>query len=42
MGMVSDQIYQNEKDSHVMIGILSHIVEFRNMRAHSMYFRCRP
>lgn len=30
MGMVSDQIYQNEKDSHVMIGILSHIVEFRN------------
>ena len=30
MGMVSDQIYRNEKDSNVMIGILSHIVEFRN------------
>ena len=30
MGMVSDQIYRNEKNSHVMIGILSHIVEFRN------------
>lgn len=30
MDMVSDQIYQNEKNSHVMIGILSHIVEFRN------------
>lgn len=30
MDMVSDQIYRNEKNSHVMIGILSHIVEFRN------------
>ncbi len=30
MGMVSDQIYRNQRDSNVMIGILSHIVEFRN------------
>ena len=30
MGMVSDQIYRNQRDNNVMIGILSHIVEFRN------------
>ena len=30
MGMVSDKIYRNQRDSNVMIGILSHIVEFRN------------
>ena len=28
--MVSDQIYENEKNSNMMITILSHIVEFRN------------
>ena len=28
--MLSDQIYQKEKDSNLMIEILSHIVEFRN------------
>ncbi len=28
--MVSDQIYRNQRDNNVMIGILSHIVEFRN------------
>lgn len=28
--MVSDQIYDKEKDSRLMINILSHIVEFRN------------
>ena len=41
MGMVSDQIYQNEKDSHVMIGILSHIVEFRNSESgqHVLHIR---
>ena len=30
MGMVADQIYENEKSSNMMIDILSHIVEFRN------------
>ena len=30
MGMVSNQIYRNQRDNNVMIGILSHIVEFRN------------
>lgn len=30
VGMVSDQIYEKEKDSNLMINILSHIVEFRN------------
>ena len=30
IGMVADQIYKNEKDNNLMIGILSHIVEFRN------------
>lgn len=30
MDMVADQIYKNEKDNNLMIGILSHIVEFRN------------
>ncbi len=30
VGMVADQIYEKEKDSSLMINILSHIVEFRN------------
>lgn len=30
VAMVSDQIYEKEKDSNLMINILSHIVEFRN------------
>ena len=30
VGMVSDQIYEKEKRSSLMIDILSHIVEFRN------------
>lgn len=30
VSMVSDQIYEREKDSSLMINILSHIVEFRN------------
>ncbi|MDE5764453.1 MAG: response regulator [Ruminococcus sp.] len=30
VGMVTDQMYEKEKDSHMMINILSHIVEFRN------------
>jgi diguanylate cyclase (GGDEF)-like protein len=29
-GIVSEQIYHNEKNSNIMIAILSHIVEFRN------------
>lgn len=29
-GMVADQIYEKEKNSNLMISILSHIVEFRN------------
>lgn len=29
-GMVADQIYEKEKNSSLMIAILSHIVEFRN------------
>ncbi len=28
--MVSEQIYENEKNSNLMVNILSHIVEFRN------------
>ncbi len=30
VGMVADQIYEKEKESSLMINILSHIVEFRN------------
>jgi putative two-component system response regulator len=30
VGMVADQIYEKEKNSSMMINILSHIVEFRN------------
>lgn len=30
VGMVADQIYEKEKNSSLMIDILSHIVEFRN------------
>lgn len=30
MGMVMDQIYENQKSNSLMINILSHIVEFRN------------
>ena len=30
VGMVTDQMYEKEKDSRMMINILSHIVEFRN------------
>lgn len=30
IGMVADQIYENEKNNNLMISILSHIVEFRN------------
>lgn len=30
VGMVSDQIYEKEKNNNLMISILSHIVEFRN------------
>jgi putative two-component system response regulator len=30
IGMVADQIYQKERNSGMMINILSHIVEFRN------------
>ncbi len=30
VAMVSDQIYEKEKNSNLMISILSHIVEFRN------------
>lgn len=29
-GMIADQIYEKEKNSNLMINILSHIVEFRN------------
>ena len=28
--MVSDQIYEKEENNNLMIGILSHVVEFRN------------
>lgn len=28
--LVTEQIYEKEKDNQMMIGILSHIVEFRN------------
>ena len=30
LSLVKDQIYENEKNNQMMIGILSHIVEFRN------------
>lgn len=30
LSLVKDQIYENEKNNQIMIGILSHIVEFRN------------
>lgn len=30
ISLVTDQIYEKEKNNHMMIGILSHIVEFRN------------
>ena len=30
MQMVSDQIYEKEENNNLMIGILSHVVEFRN------------
>ena len=30
VGMVADQIYKKEKNSNLMINVLSHIVEFRN------------
>ena len=30
VGMVADQIYDKEKNSNMMVAILSHIVEFRN------------
>ncbi len=30
IGMVTDQIYEKEKTSNLMINVLSHIVEFRN------------
>lgn len=30
VGLVSDQIYEKEKNSDLMVNILSHIVEFRN------------
>jgi diguanylate cyclase (GGDEF) domain len=30
VGMVTDQIYENERRSRLMVAILSHIVEFRN------------
>lgn len=30
MGMITDEVYQREKDNSLMVSILSHIVEFRN------------
>ena len=30
ISLVTDQIYEKEKNNHMMIGIHSHIVEFRN------------
>ena len=33
MYLVSDQIREKEENSNLMVGILSHVVEFRNMRA---------
>ena len=30
MALVADQIYEREKNNRIMVGILSHIVEFRN------------
>ena len=34
IGMVADQIYEQQKSSSLMINILSHIVEFRNGESH--------
>lgn len=41
MQMVSDQIYEKEENNNLMIGILSHVVEFRNSESgeHILHIR---
>lgn len=41
MQMVSDQIYEKEENNNLLIGILSHVVEFRNSESgeHILHIR---
>ena len=41
MQMVADQIYEKEENNNLLIGILSHVVEFRNSESgeHILYIR---